>query len=784
MMRRLLPHGTAAFVLAVVVFYYLGSRAAVAVFAAGAIVLFFVKRTERQHLRIALILMAFYVVGASAFYMRCFSYDDAILPEGASVEIAGTAVNVEEEELDDDTVRMRIKLDVSEVNGKKAVQKDRILAEYYYDKDGKLVNMHIIPGDRLMISGEIRLPASRRNPGCFDYALYLESTGIKRIVKASDICICEETGKGTLSGHMYMIREGFCEGLEDAAGRETAAMMRGIMFGETDSMDEDVLEEFRLNGTAHILAVSGLHIGIIYGFISFLWRWKKGCLYLVSVMAFFTCYAAMASFSPSVVRAVIMVGLHILAGISHKRYDLSSAAFFAALVMLIRNPMYLFNTGFQMSFLAVLTMALFIPVIKRVYTGVFLSGAAIQAGLMPYIAYAFNYISLGAVFVNVPIVFLAGIMAPAGLCCAAVMDICGPLFILISKLLSGLCGLLTWLNHMTAVEGITVFTVVSPDIRLVASYYLCLLFFLSEEGRLMIMRRQKKKAILAVLSVLVITAFFGAVNKNDFTDADVVFVDVGQGDCIHIRTEDGGNYLIDGGGSIDYNIGKNILKPYLLKNGVKKLDGIFVTHLHTDHYKGVAELCREGMADRLYVYEGNMMRAREIMEDTGLEKEALIYLYQGQHIELSESCAIDVLWPERRSHRDYLRMIEDEEDENSSSLIFKVVLGDLRILTTADVDEECQRELEKRYGTLLDCDILKVAHHGSKYSYCSEFVQQASPAYAVFQVGRNNFGHPDEGVVENYRGNGIIIYRNDEDGAVAFDVGSDETKVLTVRRSR
>ena len=69
-----------------------------------------------------------------------------------------------------------------------------------------------------------------------------------------------------------MIRERFCEGLEDAAGRETAAMMRGIMFGETDSMDEDVLEEFRLNGTAHILAVSGLHIGIIYGFISFLWR--------------------------------------------------------------------------------------------------------------------------------------------------------------------------------------------------------------------------------------------------------------------------------------------------------------------------------------------------------------------------------------------------------------------------------------------------------------------------------------------------------------------------------
>lgn len=265
----------------------------------------------------------------------------------------------------------------------------------------------------------------------------------------------------------------------------------------------------------------------------------------------------MAAFSPSVVRAVIMVGLHLLAKVTGKRYDMNSAAFAAALAMLVKNPMYLFNTGFQMSFLAVLTMALMISVIKRFYSGIFLSSLAVQIGLMPYTAYMFNYVSLASILVNVPIVFLTGIIVPAGLCSMAVMNISDMLFGISAELINGLCSMLISLNHVTAIDGTTVFSVVSPDIRILVIYYMSMAVFLSEEGRLIIIRRRKGLIIMLAAVVLSVAGIFGKINDCGFRDADVVFVDVGQGDCIHLRTEDGKNYLIDGGGTLNYNVGKN-----------------------------------------------------------------------------------------------------------------------------------------------------------------------------------------------------------------------------------
>ena len=90
---------------------------------------------------------------------------------------------------------------------------------------------------------------------------------------------------------------------------------------------------------------------------------------------------------------------------------------------------------------------------------------------------------------------------------------------------------------------------------------------------------------------------------------------------MHIKAKDGKNYLVDGGGKIDYDLGKKTLKPYLLKNGVRRLDGAFVTHLHTDHYKGVAELCREGMVKKLFLYEGNRDKTGQICQETGMSAE-------------------------------------------------------------------------------------------------------------------------------------------------------------------
>ena len=461
---------------------------------------------------------------------------------------------------------------------------------------------------------------------------------------------------------------------------------------------------------------------------------------------------------------------------------MASAAFFTAILMLVANPMHLFNTGFQMSFLAVLTLSLILPIIKQIYSGIFMASIAVQAGLLPYTIYVFNYFSLAAVLVNVPIIYLTGLIVPIGMCSMGTMLVCKPLAEITIRVLSGLCTIMTEMNSVTVMDGITVFEATSPPLWMVAIYYLVLLVFVSEDGRLLFMRRRYVLIKKLVCAVLIVSLSFGCVAGNHFKKSDIVFVDVGQGDCMHIRAGKRGDYLVDGGGSINYDVGKDALKPYLLKNGVKSVDGAFVTHLHTDHYKGIAELCREDMVEKLYVYEGYMVREDEIVKDTGLRPEQINYLYAGQKVTVGKDVFVEVLWPERRSLKVYEQLLTGEEDENQLSLILKITAKGRTMLATGDVDTECLNILAKKYGKALDVDILKAAHHGSKYSDSVHFAEAAEPEYVVFQVGKNNFGHPNEGVIENFRQRGIMIYRNDLDGAIAFEHGRNgRLKVRTVR---
>lgn len=229
-----------------------------------------------------------------------------------------------------------------------------------------------------------------------------------------------------------------------------------------------------------------------------------------------------------------------------------------------------------------------------------------------------------------------------------------------------------------------------------------------------------------------------------------------------------------------YNVGKKTLKPYLLKNGAASVDGAFITHLHTDHYKGIAELCREGMVEKIYIYEGYRVKEAEILNETGLEPENIIYLHAGQKVALCNNVFVEVMWPQKHSYKEYEKLYKSE-DENQFSLILKVTINDHTLLATGDVDSECLDDLAKIYGNNIDIDILKVAHHGSKYSGSEALLETAKPAHAVFQVGKNNFGHPNKGIVENLRRKGIMIHRNDLNGAVAFDFSKNgEIKVRSV----
>jgi competence protein ComEC len=639
-----------------------------------------------------------------------------------------------------------------------------------------------------------------------------------------------------------------------------------MMFGGVSEMDEESYDMFRRNGVAHILSVSGLHVAIVYAFLNVLLGRRKTLPAYAPVAAALICYAVMSEFSPSVVRAVTMIGLHIASRLMHARYDLLTGTCAAALIMLAANPINLMSGGFRLSFLAVLLLAFAMPLTKR-YVGyrdritgrllpdedaialtggglaaalrakavkVMLPVIIIQLGMTPVVAYEFNYVSITGLLLNPPVIALAGWALPVGLC-MLLLHAASPLAAAALSFVDGgtgadssgtadsvmrfaadaettMCGWITGLTRAADSVEYGSFNVTSPPAPLVFVLYGTLFFMMSETRTLLFARSAFRRFALALagIALAALITFASPVCRQD--RSSLVFVDVGQGDCLHIRTPDGGNYLVDGGGSLDYDVGGKVLLPYLLKNGVGHLDGVFATHLHTDHWRGLCELSELMDVGNVYIYEGNSVKADEIAVRGGADaakdetmepaepadaayrdrfsdgggnasiktgRGELVYIAQGDTVRIGDGVSVDVLYPPRRTVEEYVRAAAEEaegrEDENANSLIMRIDYGGVTALMTGDADEEAERALIEMYAdgespSAVSSRILKVGHHGSKYSTTDEFLALAAPDAAVIQVGRNTFGHPTAEVLDKLRRDDIMIFRNDLDGAVMFKI--------------
>lgn len=790
-LRRPMTYIAVSFATAIWVSFYAGSFVAVLI---GALLIAVLLCYKNKSAKLYIIVIFYFI---SLINYQIFELQDCEMQnyEGNNHVISGKVVSVERKENRNKQQFMEMKVDVNKIDSRTLKKRERILLKYYGPKSGDALiedYSKTAPSDTLKASVVIEIPESRSNPGGFDYALYLRTLKINVIAYADKI-YCVEKSKAIISKisrELFILKESYLKRLSDTAGEETSSLMRAILFGEKYELDEEVIENFRESGIAHILAVSGLHIGIIYGFLNSVWVWKKNRIFFMGVMVFFTGYMFLASFSPSVVRAVFMIGLHMAAQLTNRRYDIVSAALLVVVIMLLKNPVILFNTGLQLSFLAVLSIAMILPLIRKIYNGVYLCSLAVQMGLVPYMIYMFNCFSPVAVLVNYPVALLAGIIVPTGVCAIILSQLCNPLFGVLSIIIREIGNLLIKISSVTTVDGLTVFYLCSPHIWMLFTCYLLMFVFLSEEGRIILLRKGWKP-VPGMIAFIIIISFLSSLAVSDpVKKSELLFIDVGQGDAVHLRVRNGvfgydglagtgvftheKNYLFDGGGSDSYNIGKSVLKPYLMKNGVRKLDGAFVTHLHTDHYKGIAELCREGMVDKLYLYEANKYKINEITEETGLDKDSLIFLHQGDIVRFGNSSA-EILWPESKTDNEYIKMIQDEENENDMSMIIKINHRNISALITGDIDETLMETLAKQLKRTfsLDADILKVPHHGSKYSWSEDFVDKVSPKYAVIQVGKNNYGHPAQEIVDSYLKRGIKVLRNDRQGAVGFFESSD-----------
>lgn len=608
-------------------------------------------------------------------------------------------------------------------------------------------------GREISFSSEITEPQESGNPRTFDYSLYLKSRNIFYTASVDSFAVTERPASLPRRAQQWILlkREQFFQLLQLPQSSE--ALIRGVLFGDTAQLDEEVYDAFRQNGTAHVLAVSGLHIGILYGLFQKLQERRRSRLLLVLFLLSLAVYGTAACWSVSVRRAVLLIVLAQAGQMTERRCDLLTALSAAALAVMAVNPFVIFGASFQMSFLAVASMAFFTPALERVCGRGPAAVLAVQLGLMPYMAYTFNYISFSGLVGNFPVAFLVSLLVPAGMAGFLVSMATDASLPLLPQLLHGLASMVIKVNGFFCSDGWLSFDVVSPPLWLLALLYGLAFFCASEYCYIYVRRGEWKRIAWAGALIAAVTWAGAAAGDSPFDRAQAVLVDVGQGDCLHLKTEDGRSLLIDGGGSVSYDVGKKVLKPYLLKNGFSAVDLAAATHLHTDHYQGLVDLAACFPVEQL-VTEGRT----------------------GQRLEADEDAWAEILWPDRQD--------PEADDENANSLIFKVHWYGMTILVTGDITAEGEAMLLEKYrGTdALKCDVLKVAHHGSAYSTSDRFLEAVSPSVAVIGVGRNNYGHPSQKVIEKLQKKGIMVFRTDLDGAVGIRSKDGKITVCTKKR--
>ena len=722
---------------------------------------------------------------------------------------------------DTDSVRRGMKVIVNIRVSDNSDGKDSSEDDTYEYRDDREYDPAYITGRRIRAYGTLREPSGADNPGCFDYRVYLRGRGIGYTFSAKSIdCSDEENGiiftrlYGGYIRRLYLIRESFLDVFSDDDCR---AFIKGAVFGDKTDISEEVLKDFNGNGTGHILAVSGLHTGFLYALLRFITRRRRSIPSALFIITVLFLYGEMTLWSPSTMRAVTVLSVSIMAIYVRRPFDLLSAVSAAAVLILTREPYQLFSTGFQMSFLALLGIAFLAKPLSHFTGEAFAVMLSVQMAMMPVTALYFHRINALSIFINIPVIFLASVLVPVSIF-ALILSALNQAIVslkagIISYLISGglarltsaivfvsegMTELILKLNSIMSAGGIFSDQVTSPSAGLIFLFYLCVFMLSSEWCRVRLLRHEKRKILFAFMCILAVSGSFALASRNVFRDDEIVFVSVGQGDCTHIRAG-GKDVLIDGGGSTERNTGEDVLMPYLLANGAERTEIALVTHLHTDHYLGISELSEIYPVGTVGIPSDYRKSVEKIQQDKESENtyetsgesssdnygsglklpDRITFIDPASRINITEDVYIEPVWPPPGTGSSI-----DIDDPNEHNMVYMVCYKGIRIMVTGDLLEEDELKMIDYYsGTdTLNCDILKVAHHGSKSSSSEAFLDAASPEIAVIQVGLNNFyGHPHQQTLDRLGERGIPVYRTDLNGAVGIDIRRGRLFVDTTR---
>lgn len=644
-------------------------------------------------------------------------------------------------------------------------------------------------GSRILLEGKARHFPEATNEGEFNQRFYWR---IQRIdVQIKDAAIIMESGEyNHWQEALYRVRK-LCEERYDRyMSKAHASVMKAMLFGNKKEIDSEIKNLYQRNGIAHMLAISGLHISIIgMGFYKLL-RKAYIPISVASGISIFVMYhyGIMTGMSSSAGRAIIMFIIQLLAQITKRSYDMLTAMALAAVCIVVEQPLYVFYTGFQLSFGAILGIGLVYPALRHYcqnrFFGALLASVSISLTTMPVILFSYYEIPRFAIFLNIVCIPLMTILVTCGLALLPIGVISGYL---------GQIGAIPCILILSLYEKICLVTEKLPGHSWIVgkpSLIRIMLFFLAL-GILAVFYERVTKELAIFLIVMAISILTGRVRD----DLLITAIDVGQGDGFCIQNENGNNYLIDAGSSSKKNVGKYQVIPTLKAKGIGELQYIFVSHSDSDHTSAVIELLEQaGDGNGIKINGIVLPGIQQSYQDEGYRE--LVQIAEEKGVFVSFMKTGDSL---KDGKLEFLCLHPGEsfvpEGANSYSNVLLVSYGEFEALFTGDVEGNGELALIqqlKKYRTKYEVERgrkgisdkefqiewLKVAHHGSKNSTSGEFLEICSPKAAVLSNGKNNsYGHPHKELLQRLEEQNIPYHMTSQEGAITLQTNGKKIKL-------
>ncbi|WP_227396792.1 DNA internalization-related competence protein ComEC/Rec2 [Jeotgalibacillus aurantiacus] len=608
-------------------------------------------------------------------------------------------------------------------------------------------------------TGEWHEPSEAVNFNGFDYQQYLSLQNIHWIFHAEDFSECEQLPPSFME-KLLLIRERGISHMKARFPESLHGISYALLFGDRSLMKEEHLIAYQKLGIIHLLAISGMHVGLVSVLI-----WKvllrlqltRESITLI-LFILLPLYAVMTGASPPVLRASGIVLTILAVRFMKGRMSLIEAFSVVICFHLFLIPAAVMSPGFQLSYAVSLSIILSSKRILQQSSSIIavlkVTGVA-QLGALPFLLWHFYEVSIASFFANlIYIPFYTLFLLPVLL-----------LFYGASFVFPSAVSILLVIPDQAVrlFDHAALFFSEFPYAVLVTGKPAVFMLFMIVISQIVIFYFLEKRKYGVVFSLIMLFCIFGFSRDQINPNGTVTFIDVGQGDSILIDLPyNQGTYLIDAGGAMAFSdedepfrVGKEIIVPFLKSRGITSLDLLILTHHDWDHIGGAEDIAEEIHIKEVWTSEGS--------PDKKEMKELLDYFYEQKIpvFEQNETFTWEIGDAEFK-----LIHPDDHLEGNNNSLVLHALIGGMSWLFTGDIETEAERSLSK---LPIRSNVLKVAHHGSNTSTTDEFLNAVNPEIAVISAGRNNrYGHPHPDVLKRLEDQGTAVLGTYSHGAIEF----------------